>query len=419
MKDQGVLRYARTAVISIGILLMMISMIPGLTWSQFDRTSAIGPADYRLKVDFDAVGFDYRIDIKTGEGGGVIGGMTGNGTNTIEDEKKYPQVKGEFLDNVGLLYDSYREKSFQYELKMRTPPENSNITWEKAGNPAAHVNVTLESDLIPWWPEVGRRSLDVRMDLFGVDLIDQVSEEQKDVFSVHVTRVSLKALTSYDKETGEYEGDPKELASKEVDIRMDHIGESRKVTFDMEYPEGEEAIGLFAEIQGNLTDFWGRPELSPLPGRSNPINIYPLSTGKLVLGIGMPLALPLMLQSAVLCLISLFIGLKKDRSGIGTIVPGALLSLIAPIWFFLGMNAAVDLLGERLTGAEEGLSWGAGILFSFGGAVLIIAALVLSVIINRKKNRKPPSFREVDDKESIDLETPRFKNVPPPEGPKT
>ncbi|MEA3559993.1 MAG: hypothetical protein U9R75_12140 [Candidatus Thermoplasmatota archaeon] len=415
------LHYANIIVISLGILLMLISMMPGLTWAEFDRTSGIGPADYRLKVNFDAVGFDYNINISAGEGGGIMGGL--GGSKPIEDEKSYPEVRGEFLDNVGLLYDSYREKSFQYELKMKAPPADSGIEWDDAGNPGAYLNVTMESDLIPWWPVSGSRTLDVKIEMINIDLLDQVSDEEKGTLSIHVSRVVLKAKVGYNKGTGEYEGGEKELYSKDVNFRMTGIGQSDSISFDLEYPEGEDAIGLFAEIEGNMTDFWGRPELSPLPGKANPINIYPLSTGKLMQGIGIPLALPIMAVSALLGLMFIIRSVRKNRNHLGLIAPASVLSILAPLWFFIGMNAAVDLLGERLTGADEGLSWGVGVFLSFGGALLLTSALVITIIIkikmknDRNSSQPLPTFRRMESsvpeprKEAPSQGTGTFKRV--------
>jgi hypothetical protein len=44
------------------------------------------------------------------------------------------------------------------------------------------------------------------------------------------------------------------------------------------------------------------------------------------------------------------------------------------------MNAAADILGERLSGAEEGLSWEIGFFLACAGSFLAITSLVISIV---------------------------------------
>jgi len=401
--------------VTLASILMIISIFPD--WASFDRSRSIGPVDYRLQANFDPVGFDYKMETTGMSGGSPLGGIGGGlaGNYSVSDRKTYPEVRGEFLDNIGIIYDSYRTKVFQYELKMRSPPQDSGITWDEVGNPSAILNISLESDLIPWWPRTGERTLKVNIELAQVDLWEEVGEAEHDKLSVQVNSVQVWAKTGYDKTTGEYTGDDEKLGEKETQLIFQHAGMEKSLDFSLAYPSGTDAAGFFVVVEGNMTDYWGRPELSPLSGKANPINIYPLSTGKLVQGFGIPLALPLMIISVLLGMTAVVVALIRGRMQLQLIIPASLLALLAPFWFWLGMSAAVDLLSERLVGASEGLTYQAGIYISSAGAVLMLVALGLTIASIVVSNRRPES----QDKGSEEVTGPVFKKVEEgPEKPK-
>ncbi|MBN1539630.1 MAG: hypothetical protein JW939_05750 [Candidatus Thermoplasmatota archaeon] len=420
---------AAMVTVSLAVLLMMVSIFPD--WSSFDRTRRIGPVDYRLQADFDAVGFDYTMETTGSSGssdplGGIGGGIGGNFSRS--DRKMYPEVRGEFLDNLGIIYNSYRTKTYQYELKMRTPPQDSGVTWSGVGNPAATLNISLGTDLIPWWPEAGERTITVRIELVEVDLWDEVSEAEREAFIVHINRVQVWAKTGYDRETDEYLGEDRVLGERSPLLTFDRIGDERSLEFSVGYPEGTDAAGLYVTVVGNMTDLWGRAELSPLSGKANTINIYPLATGKLVSGVGIPLALPLMFISSVLGCAALVMAIIRRRMYLSLILPAASLSVLAPIWFMLGMNAAVDLLSERLLGAHEGLSYQPGLFISFAGAAVMLLSLGIAIylVVREKMAAKdegggpmletPPVFRRIDDEKTEGNNAPAstFRRIDPP-----
>jgi hypothetical protein len=368
-------------IVILAVLIMVVSLIPGLPWATYDRDGSIGPIGYNLEGELDAVGFEYSLETVDSEGGGLIDLGGGIGSNfSISKRKSYPEVRGEFLDNIGILYNSYRTKEFQYELKMRSPPQDSGIIWEEVGNPSVALNVSLESDLIPWWPETGKRDLDVRIEMKEVDLWEQVSENERSSLSIHINKITLMAKVGYDTEMGEYTGEDKVLAERDTEMIFKESGDSESAGFSVSYPSGTEAAGFYVVVQGNMTDYWGRPELSPLSGKPNPINVFPISTGKVVKGVGIPLALPLILISSITAVAAVVVASFKERMMRALMIPAVLLSLLAPLWFFIGVRAAVDLLGERLAGAEEGLAWGPGILISLVGGLLLTAALAVNII---------------------------------------
>ncbi|MBN1389649.1 MAG: hypothetical protein JXA22_03295 [Candidatus Thermoplasmatota archaeon] len=417
-------------ILFLASVLMVISAFPD--WASFDRGRRIGPVDYRLSADFDAVGFDYTMETGSGDGSDPFGGIGGGlGSNfSISDSKSYPEVRGEFLDNIGILYNSYRTKTYQYELKMRSPPQDSDITWNGIGNPSAILNITLLSDLVPWWPETGRRTLSVDIELVKIDLWDDVDESERETFLVQVNKVQIWAKTGYDKGTGEYTGEDTLMGERSGPITFDRTGDSRSLDLSIRYPTGTDAAGFYVKTEGNMTDYWGRAELSPLSGKANPINVYPLTMGKLVSGVGIPLALPLMMISLILCLAALITAFLKGRFYLSLLIPATILSLLAPIWFMVGMNAAVDLLSERLLGATEGLSYQPGMFISFAGAAMMLFSLGISIyhaVHERTKagreeenvstRQTEPVFRKIenDAEEETGTEASRFRRLSPPQ----
>jgi hypothetical protein len=425
------------SVLLISVLISGISLIPdsenipGFDWAKFDRTSSVGPLDYTLKADFDAIGFRYSLGTSSSSsGGGIIGGMGGGlGSNITREEewKSYPEVKGEVLENLGIIYDSYKEKSYVYELLFRNPPD-PNITYEGSGSPSAYLNVSLRSDLVPYWPEGSTRSMEVAVTFLGTDLDDQVGEEEKDRFRITLENIRIKAKTGYDKETGEYEGTDEVLVEKELAEVFSTQGDMYETSVDVEFPEGEEAVGFILEIDASMNDYWDRGERSPLSGSANPINIRSMERMKLASGLGIPFAMPLIVISMVIGIAAFFIIILSGRSFWGLVLPSAILSTAGPVWYWMGMNAAVDLLGERLSDADAGLSWESGFFLAAGGAFLAVASLVLILIAKitgktrqdetREENLKEgsrtntgdPVFRKLEE-ENVDGPAPMFRKI--------
>lgn len=401
-------------VLLISIFLSGISLIPdsgsvpGFDWATYDRTSSVGPLDYTLTADFDAVGFQYSLGTSSSSsGGGIIGGIGGGaGSNITREEewKSYPQVRGDVLENLGIIYDSYKEKSYIYELLFRNPPDPE-ITYNGSGSPSAYLNVSLSADLVPYWPEGSSRNLKVDVTFLGTDLEDQVSAELKERFLITLERITIKARTGMDPDTGEYEGETEVIAQKELSETFRTKEDTYSTSFDVKVPDGEEAVGFIVEIDASMNDYWDREERSPLSGSANPINIRSIESFKITRGLGIPLALPILFISIIVGFAGSIIVLISGRSLWGVFVPSAVLSTLGPLWFWIGMSAATDILGERLSGAEEGLSWEIGFFLAIAGSVLAIASLVFS-IISRKIGRKEEGAGKEDEKDVTTPYTP-------------
>lgn len=424
-------------ILILSILVSGISLIPdtdkipGFDWATFDRTSSVGPLDYTLKADFDAVGFEYSLGTSSSSsGGGIIGGIGGGiGSNVSREEKwkAYPKVRGEVLENLGIIYDSYKEKSYIYELLFRTPPD-PNITYGGSGSPSAYLNVSMKADLVPYWMEGGSRPIDVRVTFLGTDLEDQVGAEEKERFSITLSRIVIKARSGYDLDTGEYEGPDLMVEEKKLSVSFKDKGDDYHTSIDVKFPEGEPAAGFIIEIDATMNDYWDRGERSPLSGSANPINIRPVARMKIFQALGIPLAMPLILISILVGMVAVILILIKGRSFWGIILPSAILSTAGPVWYLLGMNAAVDLLNERLSGAQEGLSLGLGFYLSVAGSILAITAFILSIVIliisNRSKREETdpqtsqgkvtgpsvPTFKKLEEDGPI-TSNPSFKRV--------
>ncbi len=155
------------------------------------------------------------------------------------------------------------------------------------------------------------------------------------------------------------------------------------------FPEETNVAGIYVEITATMEDYWGRSELAPFSGGANPINIYPMDQPDMVKGIGIPLSWYLMLASYWLVIASIIIRTIKGKWSLGTLIPAAVLSILAPFWFYLGMNAAMAILGNRLEGAEDGLTWGPGFYLAIIGALLLTSVLGLAIFRRVKEKSQP------------------------------
>jgi hypothetical protein len=415
-------------MVGLGVLFILLSAAPILDWARFDRTSAIGPADYTLEADFDPVGFDYKLDARSSGSGGIGSGLSLNITKN-PGWRTYPQISGEFMDNIGLIYNSYREKTFVYEIIMKNPPSDADVDWDPQRNPSAYLNVSLHSDMIPWWREGSKQELTVTVTYVGNDLLGLVSDDLAERFVITLSRVQIRAAI-FDDEADEYLGrdDDRILYESEQSFEFREIGDSRDFKAKAEFPEGTSRTGLYADISASLIDYWGRRELSTLSGNANPINIYPVENSYFMRGLGIPLALPLMMISVLAGLVHSGLSVLRKGTYLYIIIPAAALAVIAPLWFITGMNAAVGLLGQRLSGAQEGLAWGAGLYLSITGALLMLGAMVVSIVNSLLSKRRPevepdtdlntiPGSEPADDVGSVgseraaDEKSPKFRRI--------
>ena len=417
--NRKIYHFITVAVLILASLLMVLSSTTIFKWGDFSRGSAVGPMNYTLNASFDPVGFQYELNTEpTGQGGLGSGLATNISVGPVK--KTYPQVRGEFLDNIGILYNSYREKTYEYEILMEDPPEGRELDWE-GNNPSAILNVTLHSDMIPWWREGSNQQVRIKVTYAENELAGQVNDDENANFSISINKIEVRARI-YDEDRGEYLSRENDvvLFSTDESITFEEIGDSHSMKAEVSMPDGESQIGLSADISADLTDYWGREELTTLSGKANPINVYEVENGYYVRAMGIPLALPLMIIAVIFAMVYSIVGIFTRRSPIYLSIPGALFSILAPLWFFLGLRGAVDLLGQRLTGAEEGLSYGPGIYIAFAGAFLYAAALAISIVMWFLSKRKVEDlkFTEVSDSEEDapregEDHPPRFKPTPP------
>jgi len=366
-------------VILVATAVLVLSSSSLLTWAEFDRTREIGPVEYTLKADADPIGFSYEMSTRPA-GGGIIGGG-GLGANvTIDRQRKsYPEARGEFLDNLGIIYASYRTVSYEYELIMYAPPEGS-VEWD-TGSPSVYLRVNMTSDLIPFWPTNGKTGMEIRVDLIGHDLMDQIDTSDFPEFKVVVDSISVVGKMEMDPETGSYTGEEVVLFESDEGWTLKDINDSAVVDLEVEYPQGAKVLGLFARIEAHMTDFWGRSQRTSLTGNSRPINIYPVDNGSLIRGAGIPLSVVLIALSVIVSLLSILLISRRSPMYRPMVIISGLLALAGVIWFYSGMLAAVDLLGERLQGAQEGLSFGPGLFIALASGLLMVLLGVASYVI--------------------------------------
>ena len=358
-----------------------------IPWAEYERTSAIGPVNYKLEAVCDSAGFEYELNTLPSDGGGGIIGGGGMGTNISIGpiHKTYPEVRGEFLENMGILYDSYKEKEYEYELVMRDPPGDSGVEWTEYSNPSAYLSVNLRADLIPWWVRGFDQKLQVKITYEKNDLAELMGSAESDGVTIAVSEIRVLAKTDYSADELGFKGEDIELYSSNKEYIFHEIGDSEVIMIETQFPKETNVAGIYVEITATMEDYWGRPELAPISGGANPINIYPMDRPDMAKGIGIPLSWYLMMASFWLVVITIIIRTIKGRWPLGTLIPAAVLSILAPFWFYLGMNAAMEILGNRLEGAEDGLTWGPGFYLAIFGALLLTSVLGLAIYRKMKE----------------------------------
>ncbi|MGA1822076.1 MAG: hypothetical protein ACMUIG_06085 [Thermoplasmatota archaeon] len=400
-----------SASMCVGLIIMFISTISIISyagleapaagnWAKFDRTSGIGPMDYTLKADFDPAGFEYELTAEPGDSGGIISGF-GQNVSIGPVRKTYPEVRGEFLENMGILYNSYKDKTYVYKILMDNVPDDADVDWDPNVRPYAYLNVSLHSDLIPWWLENGKTKITLTVTYIDNDLAGLVDPALEDNFRIILRNYRIKSKI-YDDETGDFKDRSNDILIHESDreITLRNIGDSVDFDVEVQFPEGTSVAGLYVDISAGLVDYWGRGEYSTLTGNANTINVYPMKTSYLVRGLGLPLALPLALLAVVIGAASAVVNLIRNRRGrkpmLSLIIPGLIIAILAPVWFYTGMNAAVDLLSEKLSGAEEGLSFGPGFYICIAGVIFYVISLVLAVIGRFARGKEGEKEKEVE-----------------------
>jgi hypothetical protein len=389
---------AYLVLIAFSLSLIVISTTTLYPWAEFDRTREIGPVEYTLQGSCDPVGFEYKLKTRPAEGGGIIGGGLGGNVNVDPGRRTYTQISGEFLDNLGLIYDSYRDKEFVYELKMQDPPEGSGIPWDPMMDPSAYLNVTLHSDRVPFWWTSGDNGMEVTIRFAGCDLYPMLDPANDTDFSITIDSIEVIGWTGTD-ENGNYVGDEVVLYSLFKSLTLKSLNESVTISFDSRYPGGADVLGIKARIEAHLTDFWGRPEKQTLSGSSGYMNVYPVHTSTLVKGAGVPFSLIVIIISLITGAMSLLLLARGRSTHRIFVLLSALSGIVAVTWFYVGMGSAVDLLGQRLEGAAQGLTFGPGIYICLAGSIIILAVwfvgMVLEFILRREKDGPSGRFKIV------------------------
>ncbi len=390
---------AYLVLIAFSLSLILLSTTTVFPWAEFDRTREIGPVEYTLQGSCDPVGFEYKLKTKPAGGGGIIGGGLGGNVNIDPGRRTYTQISGEFLDNLGMIYDSYRDKEFVYELKMQDPPAGSGIPWDPMMAPSAYLNITLHSDRIPFWWTSGENDMEVTIRFAECDLYPLLDPANDTDFSITIDSIEVMGWTETD-ENGNYVGDEVVLFSSVKGLSLKGLNESVTISFDSRFPGGADVMGIKARIEAHLTDFWGRPEKQTLSGSSGYINVYPVHTSTLVKGAGVPFSLIVVIISLIAGALAVALLIRGSSTHRIFVLLCALSGIVAVTWFYLGMGSAVDLLGQRLEGAAQGLTYGPGMFICLAGSIILLAVWfvgsVIEFILRRRRDDASGRFKIVD-----------------------
>jgi hypothetical protein len=350
---------AATALASLAMMLAASA----LPWGNLDVETKIGIIPVTLKADVYQYGINYEANLS---GAGLFSGA--NIPSKISDNKVFLTGLGGFQETIGFVKGSSKEK-----VAYAT-----SYTWPPPKNGTAEVKLTTMLGTIPWWP-VGLAQ-DVGI---SVEMVNAVNVSELKV--VKVTFEVHRTIGGADRFKVVYEASPGEVLRKAGD-RKAFWG---KATVDEDFGN----FTLVAKVELELKDTFGNTnkrtdgsyyELVPPPKE---VRLWTMGTDKTV-RIGMMVAaFPLSLASVVLLALGAVAGLlgqrreKAARWAWGLCIAGAVLALLAVLFYVLGVGALIEL-----TGYGEWFSWNPQFYLAVAGSLLSLAPAVMMFLA-----RPPPA----------------------------
>jgi hypothetical protein len=341
---------AATAMASLAMMLVASA----LPWGNLDVETKIGIIPVTLKADVYEYGINYEANLT---GAGLLSGA--KIPSKIADKKVFVTGLGGFQETIGFVKGSSKEK-----VAYAT-----SYTWPPPKNGTAETKITTMVGTIPWWPVGLAQDAGV-----SVEMVSAVN-----VSELRVVKVSFevhRTIGGTDRYKVVYEASPGEVLKNAGDKRS-FWG---KVTVDEDFGN----FTLVAKVQLELKDTFGntnkRPdgsyyELVPPPKE---VRLWTMGTDKTT-RIGMMVAaFPLSLTSAVLLAAGAVLGLlgggreRAARWAWRLCLAGAVLALLAVVFYVLGVGALIEL-----TGYGEWFSWNPQFYLAVAGALVSLAPVLL------------------------------------------
>jgi len=355
-----ILRFLGSGMALAALVMMLLASV--LPWGNLDVKTKLGPIPVTLNADVYEYGIDYEANLS---GAGLLSGA--NIPSKLADKKVFLTGLGGFQETIGFVKGSSKEKVIYA----------TSYTWPPPQNGTADVKLTTLVGTIPWWPVGLAQDVGVSVELTGAVNVSEL-KVVKITFELH------RNIDGVDRYKVVYEASPGETLSK--------VGDKKtfwgKVTVDEDFGN----FTILAKVELELKDTYGHSnkksvggyyELVPPP---KDVRLWTMGADKTArLGM-MVAAFPMSLSAVVILAIGAVLGLlggareKAARWAWKVCLAGAVLSLLAVVFYVLGLGALIEL-----TGYTDWFNWNPQFYIAVGGAVLSAAPAVLLFLV-----RPPP-----------------------------
>jgi len=311
----------------------------------------MGAVSYEIDAHLTPWKADYNVTARVGEGG-LLGGFGGGNNITVEGERYYVTGGAEALEDIGIIYDSYKVKEGRIRIKAREGFVN--------------LTVRVEVDMIPFY----REGSDIT-----VRVLTRVEEALVAFKEIRVEGVKIILKRHWSDDALTYLKNTTLRFDPGVKNTIYDLNDALKWELKVKMPKGEGRVGVTALLDISFKDSEGREEDYIVTSAPNPINLYPVTTSQFVSLFGLAAAGLEGTAGALLALLAPLIR-RRGRLKRGLQVAGAVLLLVSPLHFVSSVGTIGDLLALRISGAKEMIS-----LTAIPYALLALAALHLILVL--------------------------------------
>jgi hypothetical protein len=368
-------------LIIISICLSGLSQL--IPWGNLDVDTRIGPADARLDAEFYEHGVNYKINISgnVSIGGGIIGGGLGGEINQeISEEKMFLTGLGDFQENIGLIMDSYKDKTYTIKTSIQDP-----ITNEFA---ETRIRVETHVDLIPWWPEGVAQKCSVK-----VTLVEPGNSKH-----VVVDKIKIILWRDFDITNQSYSISSESLTSNSPHRQLSGRNQSVKYDLEATISQNYGRVGIIGVVELSIVDksdnsvpkntIINLGEAKPMPaGRTN--NIYTAENTKSLSIALMVAAFPMTILCIIILIISIPLVYIRHRKAFGVLLLATIIGLLAILFYINGIETLVDMLDSVMDASvRDGLSWSSMIALPAGAIGLLFVTVIMAFMIRPPKESK-------------------------------
>ena len=408
--DSGKIRVGLFGILFLSFLFILISQI--VVWGTLDVDTKIGPADASLEAEFYEHSVNYEITGNMSSSGGLIGGLggglVGDAKIDIKEYKTFLTGLSEFQENIGLILDSYKDKSYTISTSIWN---NQTEGYEKT-----RVYVKTHVDLIPWWPQGIGQKCSVTVQLY----------EPGNCQYIKIDNIKIIIWKNIDEVNQVYLESSNPIKEISPDQRLSQRNQSKTYDFDVSISKDYGRVGIIGLVKITIVDKQNNevPENTIINlGESNPLptartnNIYTMDQGEASSIVLMVAAFPLNIVSIILMIIAFPLIDCCIRKASWVILAAMIFSILAFAFYLNGINTLVNLLDSVLvTPVRENFKWTPFFALPVISVVLSIIAFIFSwklraEDIKKSKTIEAKKTRRGKAKEAL----PTFKVIEKPE----